>query len=166
MITMTKIQSPALYDLAQEGALFRMHFVLWPKYWTAYRYARKLAWTTIRFSASNQSRIPKTAGVYAFHARPGVAPDLNGSYIMYIGQASSLHRRFGEYLREARGMHARPRLYTMFQNYPDHLHFVYASVPLNELTDAEDALLEALWPPMNAKLPAVISGVSNILRGL
>ena len=147
-----------LYDLAVQLVEHSESFVLYPGLWLGYSYFRALDWQTVYFDTANQAVVPDTPGVYAFLVQPGVAPELNGSYIMYVGRTDSLRVRYGNYLREASGGgSSRIRVYTMFRRFDSHLYFSFAAVPLEELVESEDALLSALCPPINSLLPADVS---------
>lgn len=150
-------------DLAREARNYSEEFMLFPRFWRDYAYPRALTWVTAPFDPAGRAVIPDASGVYAFLVQPGVAPVLNGSYIMYVGQAKSLYERYGDYLAEARGTGKRIHTREMFRNYAGYLHFTYALVPEAEITEAEDALIEALWPPMNYQVPATIRGAVRIV---
>jgi hypothetical protein len=154
---MPPITARELYDLALQLEEYRQSFVLYPAQWLAYSYVRGLDWQTVYFDTANQTTVPDAPGVYAFLVQPGVAPQLNGSYIMYVGQTESLRLRYADYLREATGEGTRVRVYTMFHRFSSHLYFSFATSPVEELIEAEDALLRALCPPINSQLPADVS---------
>lgn len=127
-----------------------------PPAWASYSFRSSLNWGVVKFEGVNQSRLPVSSGVYAFLIQPNVGNDLNSSFLMYVGQTNSLRRRFGEYLVEARSATARSKLMRMFHKYERHLHFTYATVRSADCESAEEALLRALWPPINSNLPADI----------
>lgn len=154
---MSPIAARDLYDLAVQLAEYSQSFVLYPGLWLGYSYSRTLDWQTVFFDTANRAAVPDTPGVYAFLVKPGVAPDLNGSYIMYVGRTDSLKVRYANYLAEAPGGRSRLRVYTMFRRFDSHLYFSFAAVPLEELVESEDALLSALCPPINSLLPADVS---------
>lgn len=145
-------------DLAKRREPYRKRFMLYPPAWRAYGYRRRLHWQTIPFNEAQAPGIPDQAGVYAFLIQPAVAPVLNASYLVYVGETASLRGRFRDYLREQAGHdHARIQLYTLFKDYRRHVHFTYATLPLRHRKRAEDELLTALTPPINKKLPATIA---------
>ena len=155
---MPRTRTADQFDLAGQIQIHRVTFVLYPVQWMGYSYPRPLDWSVLPFIAASQASLPDAPGVYAFLVQPKVAPELNGSYIVYVGETDSLRRRYGDYLREAEGgARSRTRLYAMFRRFTTHLHFAFAPVPLNERKEAEAALLSALIPPANSKLPADIS---------
>ena len=148
----------ATVDLAARRSFYRQHFMLDPDAWRGYSYPRSLKWVTIRFRLSEQSRLPNEAGVYAFLIQPGVAPDLDASYLVYVGETKSLRRRFGNYLRESAGRgNVRIQLYSMFKKFKDYVYFTYAVLPESERQQVEIALIAALTPPINRRLPVSIA---------
>ncbi len=78
---------------------------------------------------------------------------------MYVGQASNLRRRFGEYLNAERREDGRPKIFRLLNMYDPHLWFCYTEVPQANITTLEDDLLEAFIPPCNDKFPASIRRV-------
>lgn len=150
-------------DLAGERSAYRTEFMLYPAAWRGYKYARPLDWKTVRFHASERPKLPDEPGVYAFLIQPGVAPALNASYLVYVGETTSLHRRFGDYLREAKGQGRAPRiqLYSLFKRFDGYVFFTYATLPAAERKLAELELLQAFTPPLNKRLPATIAAAER-----
>lgn len=149
-------------DLAAERSVYRKEFMLYPAAWSKYGYKRQLDWKTVSFRASERSKLPKEPGVYAFLIQPNVAPVLNASYLVYVGETKSLHRRFGDYLREEAGLgNARIQLYSLFKYFKGYILFAYATLPEAERKEAEDELIKALTPPINRKLPATIAAAER-----
>lgn len=131
--------------------------MLYPPAWEAYPLASK-AWTTVEFAASRATAVPDTAGVYAFLVQPRIDARLDASYLFYVGESVSLKDRFRSYLREERGHeHARQQLYSLFRDFPGRVFFTFAAVSATKRKATEDALLEALTPPLNTRLPATIA---------
>jgi hypothetical protein len=159
-VNKTKLETS--FDLAKRRAPYRRDFMLYPPFWRSYGYPRKLTWQTVPFAVKRAPTIPDHAGVYAFLIQPGVAPILDVSYLVYVGETVSLKRRFRAYLNEAAGTDgARIQLYALFKMYRRYVHFSYAELPAKERKAAEDALLLALTPPINKKLPATIAGAER-----
>jgi hypothetical protein len=75
---------------------------------------------------------------------------------MYIGKTDRNFRdRFREYLRERDSGQIRPKLLKILPQYPGHLFFAYAEVPVGHSPkDVETALLHAFVPPGNDQLDA------------
>jgi hypothetical protein len=84
---------------------------------------------------------------------------------MYVGKASSLRDRFGDYLRDASGVGgARTRIFFMFGTWPNHVHFLYAPLGRDKITKAEEALVEAHWPPMNGDILGDLRKIGRAFR--
>ncbi len=75
---------------------------------------------------------------------------------MYVGQAVSLRRRFGEYLNERNLATARPHILRVLNKYPKNVFFCYTLVDSVQLNSVENGLIEAYIPPQNKNLPASI----------
>ena len=83
---------------------------------------------------------------------------LNNGAAFADGQSVSLKDRFRSYLREERGHeHARQQLYSLFRDFPGRVFFTFAAVSATKRKATEDALLEALTPPLKTRLPATIA---------
>jgi excinuclease UvrABC nuclease subunit len=76
---------------------------------------------------------------------------------MYVGQAASLKRRFGEYLNAERLETGRPKIFRLLNIYDRHVWFGFTSVPRERLNQVEDDLISAHLPPCNDKLPTKIA---------
>jgi len=123
--------------------------VLWPRNWKAYRLTRHLNWQLRKFDASERYAIPDDSGVYSFLVQPGIAFHPACSYLMYIGQAKSLHRRFGDYLKERDDPNGRETMLELLNKWDGYLWFCFAHVPLTALDSTEYALIRSFWPPFN-----------------
>lgn len=132
--------------------------IMVPRRWSSLSVQATLSWSVFPFNDGSRSLIPDQQGVYAFLIVPGVAGDLNASYLMYIGETGrTLRERFGEYLVEARSDKIRPKLLRILPLYPDHLVFACAPLPASIAPkDVESALIEALLPPGNDEVPATV----------
>lgn len=132
--------------------------IMVPRRWSSLSLQQTLSWSVFPFNDGSRSLIPDQQGVYAFLILPGVAGDLNVSYLMYLGETGrTLRERFGEYLVEARSDKIRPKLLRILPLYPDHLVFACAPLPANIVPkDVESALIEALLPPGNDDVPATV----------
>ena len=129
-------------------------FLLWPQLWWAYDSARDLTWRHYRLSAVERQNIPNAPGVYTLLIQPNVADHPACSYLMYIGKAESLRRRFGRYLTSERRESGRPKVWWGLNVYSDYIWFCYAPVPSDALDEIEGGLLAAHVPPWNTRLPA------------
>ncbi len=144
--------------VSDEMMRHRHDMVMLPRLWNAFSIGQALTWSVFRFNENSRVLIPNQQGVYAFLIAPGIAGDLNVSYLMYIGETERpLRTRFAEYLREAQSDQIRPKLLRILPLYPDHLLFACAPLPSGVVPkDVEAALIEAFLPPGNDQLPATI----------
>lgn len=146
----------------QDALLARQYrFILSPEKWSAYRDKRITGWKLVRLQKTERSSIPSVSGIYTLLVQPLVAKHPSCSYLMYVGQAVNLRKRFGEYLSQERKASGRPKVFRLLNVYDKHIWFAYADVPENQLNAVEDGLIEAYLPPCNDKLPAAIRQVGN-----
>lgn len=141
--------------------------VLWPAKWRAYVETAVLNWRTHRLSDAERPKVPTDEGVYTLLVQPAVAAHPAASYLMYVGKAKNLRRRFGDYLQAERRSTGRPKIYRRLIQYSDHLWFCCAALPGASdqlLRDVEDGLLVAHVPAWNDQLPAEVSGVVKAFR--
>ncbi len=122
-------------------------FVLWPHKWQAFRDICVLTWQTYQLIERERPSIPDEAGIYTLLIQPGIANHPACSYVMYVGKATSLRRRFGEYLNKERRETGRPKLFWLLNTYLDHTFFCCAPVSETNLRAVEDALIAAYIPP-------------------
>lgn len=112
-------------------------------------------WTEVKFKKENRILIPESKGIYFFLIKPTNSALLNEShkYILYIGQAKNLRRRYGEYFRYASSKHASEQLKRyMVVIWRSHLYFNFIellSTNDDELTDIEYKLIDSIAPPFN-----------------
>lgn len=152
----------AVADIIKEQDEMKAHcyeFVLWPCRWQSYRCSNVHNWRLCRLVDLERDRIPDQPGVYTLLIQPGIASHPACSYLMYIGQATSLRRRFGDYLNRERRETGRPKIFRLLNKYSDHVWFCFTLVPPESLTEVEDALTAAYVPPCNDRLPSEISSV-------
>ena len=141
--------------------------VLWCSKWASYAPTHELRWELRRLSRSERNNVPTDGGVYTLLVQPGIAGHPASSFLMYVGKASSLRRRFGEYLNQERRSKGRPKIYRALIRYSDQLWFCYAPLPgLDSATleEVEDALIVAFMPAWNDKLPAQVRSVVEAFR--
>lgn len=134
---------------------------LWARRWMRYGGSNTLGWQVYRLHRNQRGHIPDEPGIYTLVAKPSIAKHPESSYLMYLGQTESLHRRFGEYLTKEKRETGRPKVFLLLNLYPDHTWFCFTPVPLDDLNAAEDALLEAFLPPCNDQLPATVRKVTG-----
>lgn len=100
--------------------------------------------------------MPASAGIYTLLVQPAVAYHDECSYLMYVGQAVSLKKRFGEYLNAERLETGRPKLFRLLNIYDQYVWFGFTPIPAQHLDEVEDALIAAHLPPCNDRLPAKV----------
>lgn len=101
--------------------------------------------------------MPATSGIYTLLVHPQVARHDKCSYLMYVGQADSLKKRFGEYLNAERLASGRPKIFRLLNVYEGYIWFGFATIPVTKLTAIENALMTAHLPPCNDRLPAKLA---------
>jgi hypothetical protein len=146
-------------DLISDAKAHQVTFMLWPKAWSSYTTAVTFDWKSFEFVPASQPHIPVDAGVYAFLIEPVMTSGLPVAYLIYIGQTSSLRRRFGEYLSEVEKVLGRPKIVLLLNQYRDHLQFACSVLTGTDLDPVEEGLLAAYIPPANDRLPASVSRV-------
>jgi len=145
-------------DIAEqdEFAIHSYTFYLLPRLWRECVVADPLGWTVAKFEDNSRDNIPTQSGIYTFLLQPGIADHPSCSYLMYVGQASNLATRFGNYLTTEQKPTGRPKLRRFFYRYEGYIWFCYTQVPANKLDDIESALLAGYVPPLNSQLPGSI----------
>lgn len=154
-------------DLLKEQDECKAHcheFTLWRRKWQEYSCVFFLDWRIHRLDDCERHAIPEESGIYTLLVQPGIANHPASSYLMYVGQTTSLRRRFGEYLNRERRETGRPKIMRLLNLYATNTWFCYSAVPQKDLDEVEGALLTAYIPPANDQLPASIRGVIGALR--
>ena len=152
----------AVADIIKEQDDMKAHFwdiLLWPRLWQSYPCRRPCNWEICRLRDVERESVPDQPGIYTLLVQPGIADHPACSYLMYVGQTTSLHRRFGDYLNRERRETGRPKVFRLLNKYADHLWFCFSHLPKEFLTEVEDALVVAFVPPCNDQLPAEIRAV-------
>lgn len=152
-------------DIIREQDDMKAHeqcFVLWPRQWQIYLDTHN--WKIYRLDEIEKDRIPRRSGVYSLLIQPGIANHPACSYLMYIGQAKSLRRRFMDYLNERKRETGRPKIYRFLNKYKDYVCFCYTIVRKNDLTKVETNLLNAFIPPANDQYPVEIRRIIGAFR--
>jgi hypothetical protein len=147
--------NPILADIkAKREGLYE--FKLYPQLWScpklaAYYKGRK--WQVVPFT-SPPPVLPASSGIYMFVVGPYCGDLKDHSYIVYVGKATNLRKRYSEYLQEKAGKCANPRerVVLVLNEFDGYLHFHYTPVPKNELTEAEALLKDNLTPFCNTQL--------------
>lgn len=139
----------------QEYALHQWRVSLWPKCWKAYPAPVPLAWTVEELSTGKKGSIPERPGIYTLLVQPAIASHPAASFLMYVGQAVNLRKRFETYLTSEKRI--RPKLVRLLHTCEGYIHFCYTEISSKSLDTVEDALLEALNPSANSKLPGTVA---------
>lgn len=136
-----------------------VNFRLWPRQWMSVDSVHDYTWKLIELSVSDTGLIPEESGLYSLVVRPGIFGHPACSYLMYVGKTKSLRRRFREYRREMSNRKGRKKIVRLLNKYCDHIWFCFTIVPEPDISQVEDALLEAFMPPFNDQFPATVSRV-------
>jgi excinuclease UvrABC nuclease subunit len=130
----------------------RLSFILMPKLWQEYRVSHN--WVMHPCNQAQKSLIPDIPGIYTLLVQPGIASHPSCSYLMYVGKATSLKRRFGEYFSERKRATGRPNIIFLFNKFENNLWFCYTTINKDQLSSVENALIDAYMPPLNDQIQA------------
>ena len=123
--------------------------MLCPDTWKTYSPTH--AWQGEKLDSSRINQIPDAPGVYTLILQPGIAEHPACSYLMYVGKAKSLRRRFRDYLTSEKLVTGRPRIF-IFLNLYEGFIFYYTPVKMEALKPVEDSLTDAYQPPLNTEV--------------
>jgi hypothetical protein len=138
--------------LEEEG--WRRHFILCPDYWRTYTQSHD--WQGEKLEASKVDQIPDDTGIYTLILQPGIAGHKSCSYLMYVGQAISLRKRFRDYLGKEKRETGRPKIFVFLNLYTEFICFYYTLVNIEILDAVEDGLVSAYQPPLNDQIPGTV----------
>lgn len=141
---------PPSVDIITPQDEFRLHcwdICLWPKRWKTSSVS--LNWHIVALDDDGRSKVPKTTGIYSLVIQPEIAGHSGCSYLMYVGQATDLRRRFSDYLTTER--EKRPKIVRLLRRYHGHISFFYSMVDKKTLDNTEDELINAFIPPCNSR---------------
>ena len=146
-------------DIADQDdfAVHRHEFFLVPRLWASYKLGFAFNWQQVLFDASQRALIPTRPGVYCFLIQPSIAQHPACSYLMYVGKADNLRKRFGDYLTKEQYPSGRPKIRRFLYRYRGYIRFCFSEAPSGKITTYEDALIGAFVPPLCDTLPATIS---------
>jgi hypothetical protein len=133
------------------------HFTLWPRQWQTYTLSH--TWQNEKLEKVKATRIPESSGIYTLIIQPGIAGHPSCSYLMYVGQARSLRRRFKQYLGMERRQDRRPKISYFLNKYDQFIFFCYTLVPIAALETTEEGLMNAYLPPLNEEYEGTV-GIS------
>lgn len=144
--------------LAQQDEIAkrRQFFILSPKHWAEYNDQTITKWDVVRLNKSQRSNVPRRPGIYTILVQPRIANHEACSYLMYVGKAVSLKKRFSNYVNAERRASGRPKLFRVLNLYEDYVWFAFADVPRPKLKVVENRLIAAHLPPCNDQFPAKV----------
>jgi len=134
-----------------------LRFTLWPCMWRKYTVSH--GWQNKKLERSKINQIPDEPGIYTLILKPGIAGHPSCCYLMYVGKAGSLRRRFRDYLGKERREDGRPRIYYFLKKYDGYVCFCYTLVDETLLVSVEDGLMNAYLPPLNERYKGEICRV-------
>lgn len=137
-----------------EYGLHRWEISLWPKPWKAFALKARFSWRVIALNTANELLVPTRPGIYTLLVQPQIASHPAASFLMYVGQATSLRARFKQYLTSERKI--RPLVMRLLNTCSDYVHFGFCEFSKTELDSIESALLAAFNPPCNSKIPGEV----------
>lgn len=144
-------------DIIKEASVHRYTFTLWPQQWATYSNSHD--WQHAKLDDAERGDVPDSPGIYTLLTLPGIAGHPSCSYLMYVGQTTSLRRRFGEYLGKERAESGRPKMSLFLNQYSEHIWFFFTRVETSNLEDVETKLRDAYVPPLNERFSGRISKV-------
>lgn len=121
-----------------------------------------LSWIQQDFLKKNKKLIPQTQGVYMFVVNINNGIDMNScsNHILYVGQASNLRDRFGQYFGYAKS--GKPSDFLkrcMVLIWKGKLTFHYfetKTLTKEELTEVEFDIIDSIVPPLNQRFRGTI----------
>ena len=155
-------------DLLDYWRQYTVRTILWPQAWKEAAVGSPLDWQRIEFTDDNTGLVPPTRGVYAFSIsiKDCILPS-HGS-IVYIGETSSLKRRYREYIRDKNRGSKRIKVGNLFELWPNDLDFFFATIenPNCNLEQIEETLNDAVIPHcVTDDFSAEVRRQVTILRG-
>lgn len=147
-------------DLVATQDEYRKHvwpICLWPKQWSTCRLT--LQWNNVALDHEWRSEVPDTKGIYSLVVEPEIAGNLSCSYLMYVGRATNLRKRFGDYLTRERT--ERPKVVRLLEMYTGHIFFYYSTDDNKDLKTTEEQLINAFVPPCNSRFTGVVQGAQG-----
>lgn len=150
---------PPTEDVTPDVTQLRQYaerFVLCPDFWRSYTATHE--WECQKLETANTDQIPTESGVYTLVLNPGIAGHPASAYIMYVGKAEDLRRRFNDYLTVERTNRRRTKMYRFLNYYHDEfIHFYFTRIRVDMIDSVENGLRNAYRPPVNSDYEAGIS---------
>jgi len=150
-----------LIEQQDEAGSYSKEFTLWPEKWNRYERTHGCDWQCVQFSPDNVGEVPQESGVYNFVVEPGIACHPACAHVMYVGETSSLQRRYGEYIREKNNINGRPKIVRMLNKWDGYIKFYYLRIDEATREEVQDDMIVAFAPPFNDRIPSEVSGVIN-----
>jgi len=139
-------------DLVADQDEYKSHeweMCLWPDQWQSFDSQSQLEWQSVALNEGSKPSVPKGSGIYSLTVKPGIANQLECSYLMYVGKAINLRKRFNDYLTTERTN--RPKIIRLLQKYKEYIEFCYSKISEAELDEVEEQLINSFIPPCNSK---------------
>ena len=130
------------------------HICLWPRQWQTCDPGLNLPWQSVELNDNQRSEVPRYAGVYSLVVQPGIAGHPACSYLMYLGKAKDLRKRFNDYLTTERTK--RSKVARLLHMYHDYIRFFYSGIDGTELDSTEEQLFNAFVPPCNSQFTGYV----------
>jgi len=139
-------------------------FLLYPPMWEQIPLLHDLQWHSVKFLQENKSAVESKRGVYTFSVQMEGHMVPPSGYVMYVGKASNLRRRYNEYFREKEYKYDSHRyhiacLLSRWVNYI-YFNFSYIKDETSE-ADIEKVLINGMQPPFNRSSFEGILGISR-----
>jgi hypothetical protein len=150
--------NPLLAEIKAKKAghyIFKLYPQLWSSPAVAAYYTGR-TWTAVPFVSPRPS-LPDEPGIYMFVVGPYCGGLKDHSYIFYVGKATSIRKRYSNYLLEKDGKGSNPREEIVFflNEFEGYVQFHYTLVPKEDLDAAEGLLKDNLTPVANTQLDLI-----------
>ena len=156
---------PTPTDLVAQQNEYQNHLwsmCLWPSQWKSCKPPASLNWESVELNKTHQAKVPAAPGIYSLLVQPGIANHGDCSYLMYLGKASSLRTRFGNYLTSERTR--RPKIVRLLHLYEGCIQFCYSRVSVTKLDAVEEQLYDAFIPPCNSQFSGELSKAKGAFK--
>ena len=125
--------------------------------WHEYDETLTFDWESAKLRASDRMAVPAECGIYSLILDPHLGGHPHCTYLMYVGQTTSLKRRFGTYLTTER--RKRSKVSRLLNDYDAYIYFCFTRLPFDRLNEVEDALSTAYLPSCNSKFKGIMQQV-------
>lgn len=155
--------TPSPVDQLNDIAVTKDHvveMVFLPSAWSKAANSNR-AWTSVPFPPVPRNQVPTQPGVYAFVVTPDLFDLDAASGLFYVGKATNLNSRIGEYIREIGGdlyKSKRPHVWKMVNRWNGSLRYFFTvTQDVVEAEALEEEMIDAFLPPFNKRLGATMS---------